>query len=114
MSNIPGIGPGRWDKHALARAQELAALAPSDSIVFRLYTEDKSNLTDLVARYFAGATLYLATGLWKGSTEQARIIEIVGTLDDLQSIVHLAGDIKERNHQSSVLITYQPIKRLDV
>jgi len=140
---LKGIGPGTWNSSKLTQAQEMAV--NSRPVVFRIYTEDKGNLTDLVTRYFDGATLYLATGVWnsgvsfcaecgseKGTlchykcsmsepfekeivVEQSRVIEIVGTLNDMQSIVNLAGDIKVRNNQSAVLITWQTLAgRLDV
>jgi hypothetical protein len=127
---VPGIGPGAWDSAVLAREQETAAAIAflhetkqskdqSNAIVYRLYTEDTehdgdSGVSRLVTRYFAGATIYAATGLWQGATEYGLVVEIVATSADLQSIIHLAGDIKVQNHQSSVLMTWAPVSRLDV
>ena len=82
--------------------------------VYRLYTEYHSNLGTLVNRYFAGATIYTADGIWQGGAEKAAVIEIIALEQNLQAIVNLAGDIKEVNHQSLVIVTWQPINRLDV
>ena len=109
---VPGIGPGNWDSAILAREQERKAL--NTAIVYRLYTEDSRNLAELISRYFAGATIVYGTGLWVGVVETGAVIEIVATKGDLQDIVSLAGDIKMVNHQSSVLVTWQSISRLDV
>lgn len=83
-------------------------------IIYRLYTEDKVGLVQLISRYFAGASILDAIGVWQGGTELARIIEIVGVRADLQRIVDLAGDIKVANHQTSVLVTWAPVSKLDV
>lgn len=109
----PGIGPGAWDVNALARQQEEHARR-NETTVYRLYTEDIPGTLDIVARYFGAYTAYIAVGSYEGIAETARIIEVIGTRADLQTIVHLAGDIRERNKQSSVLITWHPVSRLEV
>ena len=108
----PGIGPGAWDSAILAREQERKAL--NTAIVYRLYTEDAPGLLVLISRYFSGATILYGSGLWMGKVEAGAVIEILATSNDLQSIIHLAGDIKTQNHQSSVLVTWAPVSRLDV
>lgn len=85
-----------------------------DHRVYRLYTEYRQNLLLIVSRYFGGATILPADGVWQGETEDAAVIEIIAREQDLQSIVNLAGDIKYANHQSLVIVTWQPINRLDV
>ena len=140
----PGIGPGNWDSAVLAQEQERKAesdkacqcwqyhvqpcIRPdckrqskdqSNAVLYRLYTEDiaddgNSGLELLVSRYFKGATIYATTGLWLGNRESGLVVEIIATAADLQAIVHLAGDIKVQNHQSSVLVTWAPVSRLDV
>ena len=109
---VPGIGPGAWDSAILAREQERKAL--NTAIVYRLYTEDAPGLLALISRYFSGATILYGSGLWLGKVEAGAVIEILATSNDLQSIIHLAGDIKVQNHQSSVLVTWAPVSRLDV
>ena len=88
----------------LATAQETHAAATA--VVYRLYTEDLPGLVDLTKRYFDYASFFYAQGLDNGTVEAARIIEIVGTLADLQRVVDLAGDIRVTNGQSTVLVTW--------
>jgi hypothetical protein len=104
---VPGIGPGSWDAGKLAESQELHARALASSVVtYRIYTEDRLNLVELVSRYFDGATLYYTRGLWRGEVESGAVIEILGTPADLQKIMFLAGDIKHTNAQQSVLVSW--------
>ena len=115
ITTVPGIGPGSWDAGKLAREQEQSAQTPdTQAIVYRLYTEAKDTLADIVSRYFAGATFTFTVGLWQGTPEDSTVIEIIGTRADMQSIAHLAGDIRLANNQTSVLVTWHPISRLDV
>jgi|ERR1035437_6405838 hypothetical protein len=125
---VPGIGPGKWDSGKLAREQELKAVGiaaqrqsclnmlSDAAVLYRLYTEDvhRPKLLTLISRYFSGATLFYGSGLWMDTVEAGTVIEIVATAADLQPIIHLAGDIKVQNHQSSVLVTWAPVSRLDV
>ena len=96
----------------LAEAQEQHVR--DTAVVFTLYTESKPNLSELVTRYFDGATITYGLGLWQGTTEPAAVIQIFGWLENLQNIVFLAGDIKTVNAQQTVLITWHAVTRLDV
>ena len=97
----------------LARAQEDHALLTP--VLYEIYTEDKGDLWSLTRRYFPlGATLWHGFGIWEGGNELACVIRIVGTKADLQSVAHLAGDIRVVNAQTSVLVTWQKIDRLDI
>ncbi len=96
----------------LADAQERHALNRAKAMLFTLYTENRPNLAALVSRYFQGATIYNGVGLWQGETEHSAVVEIVGTMDDLQRVVFLAGDIREVNKQQSVLLTYGPVSSI--
>lgn len=117
-TTVPGIGPGGWDAGKLAREQEQRA--HDSRIVYRLYTEQSENLLELVERYFPAATLSFGVGLWSNPDtgrivrEVSRVIEVIGTRDDLQRIVFLAGDIRVTNQQSSVLVTWHTVSLLDV
>lgn len=110
----PGIGPGGWNSGKLAASQERAvgSTINSAAVVYRLYTEARMNLSDIVSRYFHGATLFYANGLWNGALESSVVIEIVGSASDLQSITHLAGDIRHANNQTAVLVTWAPVSLL--
>lgn len=101
----------------LAYEQEVAAslratVAPS--VLFRIYTEFFPNLVDLTNRYFKGSTHYFGSGVYEGNIESAGVIEVIGTMEDLQSIVFLAGDIKHVNNQQSVLVTYANVTAVSV
>ncbi|SRR6266404_6147951 len=82
--------------------------------VYRIYTEHRENLTTIVSRYFTGFTVFSGIGYYEGVAESATVIEVVASRDALQTIVHLAGDIKHRNAQSSVLVTWSDVSRLDI
>ncbi len=117
---VKGIGPGSWDSGALARNQERFSGHPKT--VYRIYTEDafadSAELSELVKRYFDGATILYGTGLdgrTQNTDEQAVIIEVITSKPDaLQRILNLAGDIRELNAQVSVLVTRQDVKTFEV
>lgn len=120
----PGIGPGGRDKHTLARDQERHArdqapiVRPDASshdanAIYRIYTEHVAGVLDIVARYFDGATLTYATGLWRGVQELSVVLEIIGTVADREQIVALCEDIRATNAQHTVLATMQTARALD-
>lgn len=126
-STVPGIGPGGWNKHALANAQGQAG-KPHDSLLqtktlYRLYTENtlvlhRSDLLAIVGRYFNGATIYFGTGLdarTQADSEPAIVVEIVtSAVDSLQRIADLAGDLRVVGQQISVLVTRQTVDTFEV
>lgn len=139
-ATVAGIGPGGWDKHALANAQgqrgtpadSIARLAAdvagrevpalfTTKIVYRLYTEDvhhPNDRNDIIKRYFDGATVYWGVGLdarTQDGAEAALIIEIVtSAADALQRIADLAGDLRIAGKQISVLVTRQTVDTFEV
>ncbi|MDO8632239.1 MAG: hypothetical protein Q7R41_17280 [Phycisphaerales bacterium] len=91
--------------------------------IWKLYTERRDNLTEIVARHFDGATLTPATGLWRGKTEASMVIEIIeddpgipenppytlgGRRNSADRIAALARDIATTNAQESVLVSRSP------
>lgn len=142
-ATLAGIGPGGWDKHALANAQGQAGTS-HDSIarlaadvtsrtndatpalfatktLYRLYTEHVISVTyleTLIGRYFDGATLYFGTGLdarTQDASESSVTIEIVtSAADALQRIADLAGDLRVAGNQVSVLVTRQTVDTFEV
>jgi|KBSSwiStaDraftv2_1062776.scaffolds.fasta_scaffold19331_12 hypothetical protein len=120
---IPGIGPGGWDKHALANAQ---GQAPADSAllktktVYRVYTENLNSraVTEIIGRYFEGATITKAIGLdarTQGASESAIVIEIITSkVDALQRIAFMAQDIRTHNAQISVLVSRATVDTFEV
>jgi len=95
-------------------ARKARSLPIADAVVYTLYTEDKTGLLTLVSRYFDGATVTRAIGLWKSDREAAVVITIIGASADRQKVFDLAGDIRIANNQTAVLITWQNVSRFDV
>lgn len=87
--------------------------AAKRATTFRIYTERKDNLARIVARYFAGFSIIHVDGYWQGVREEGAVIEIVGAPTDLQTVVHLAGDIGYINAQSVVMVVWEG-NRVDV
>lgn len=104
-----------YDLHSMARAQEAHArartapdVAPADAsrdVTWRLYTEDRSTVPSIVADYFDGATMFTATGLWKGQTEQSVVVEVIAPITSRARIIAVARRIIELNNQEAVLVT---------
>ena len=85
-------------------------------VLFSLYTEDKNRETIimLVCRRFNGATFTYTDGLWKGQVEQSVRIDVLSDFGALAAILQLADDIKVRNGQSAVLVTWHRVSTLEV
>jgi hypothetical protein len=120
-TTVPGIGPGGWDKHALANAQGQAAnTVLKAKTVYRVYTENLNSraITEIIGRYFEGATITKAIGLdsrTQGASESAIVIEIITSKpDSLQRIADLAGDIRQHNSQISVLVSRATVDTFEV
>ena len=102
-----------FDKQSL-KFDPIEARPSNQAVVYRLYTEDLGNLTELTSRYFSGFTLLFGNGVYQGVAESGVVIEVIGSTSDLQSVVHLAGDIRQVNNQSSVLVTWNNVSLLNV
>jgi hypothetical protein len=77
-------------------------------VKYTLYTETKDNLTDLISKYFKGATINNTNiGLWEGKKESCTKIELIieETLQNSIKLESLISDIKAVNEQESVLLT---------
>lgn len=97
----------------LAEAQERTNRQPT-TVCYRLYTEEKLNLPELVGSMFAGATIFATTGLWQFGLEHTCVIEIIDTPFARQRVLDLAQVIRQMNNQTAVLYTEQPVTRFDV
>lgn len=75
--------------------------------IYRIYTEDRANLLQIVARHFSGANLQHTSGLWQGEVEAGAIVEIIGAIADAPRAVALAEDIVRENEQAEVLCVRQ-------
>lgn len=82
---------------------------------FRIYTETKDNLKEIVNTYFDSATFIEAKGLWNRTLENSTIIEII-ELDDFwyhnscAKVHNLVSRIKLDNKQEAVLVTEEKIR----
>lgn len=72
---------------------------------FRIYTEDKNRekIEELLSIAFDGFTVIKTKGFWKGTPENALLIEIY--TENAELIKALAGAIKKNNKQEAVLVT---------
>ena len=77
-------------------------------MIYRILTEDKGNIAQIVSKHFDAFTIIRAQGYWKGTAENSVVIELdsLGLADMLfSSRVHiLATDIKTTNNQDAVLV----------
>lgn len=90
-----------------------AKRANASSVAFRLYTEQRLNLRDIVTLYFPGATLFPAAGLWHGQTEPSTVIEVIAPASDVAQVRALADHIRKANAQDCVILTSQALSTLD-
>ncbi len=77
-------------------------------VVYRIYTEDtdvRSELHDLVDKYFDGYTIFTGVGVFRGKREQGLVIEIVDEYLVKGLVLRLAAEIKKLGKQESVLVT---------
>lgn len=103
-----------WKSGRLEVSQERWSTSPpTHAVLYRLYTEDRPNLLKLIGRYFAGATILPAVGLWYWSTEKSVVIEILGLRADKRDVLRLYEDIRRENQQECVIVTAQAVERLD-
>lgn len=74
-------------------------------------TVKPENVIDYVADHFRGATLYESKGIWKGSTENSMVIEIVGDIEEQVTNNSLASLIqKEAQKEDEPLQAHEVIK----
>ena len=75
--------------------------------MFRIYTEDKGEVGRqrvfrvLTGAGIDGATVYRATGFWRGILEDALVIDLDGI--DKYTAAEIAADIKSELSQDAVL-----------
>ena len=84
----------------------------------RICTENKNyqDIVELVGKYFDGATIIKADGLWQGKVEHSLVIEIViqSPIEgkaviaayDMRDLGKLVHKIKKLNKQDAVLVQY--------
>lgn len=77
---------------------------------YRIYTEDKPNLQELVGAEFESFTMFLAEGVWRGESENSAVIEILGHAGDRPKVLQVAERIRVTNDQTAVLVTSEPVR----
>ena len=70
--------------------------------LYRIYTENRPNLAELVSAKFDSFTIFQGTGYWKGQAEQSAVIEILSNAR--AKAENLARTIRNLNSQESVLV----------
>jgi len=73
-------------------------------ITYRIYTERKPNVGEIVSQYFDGFTLIPTEGYWKGKREESVIVEVIASGPMRQKVREMAETLKEINGQESVLV----------
>ncbi len=76
-------------------------------MLYRIYTEDLNRVTikNIIMRRFEGFVMFKAQGIYRGSAENALVIEIDTFKDDNYiGVVAICKEIKALNAQTSVLL----------
>jgi hypothetical protein len=81
-----------------------------EQTIHRLYTEQKNKrlITRLLKEHFESFTLQPVTGYYRGNSEKAIVVEIVGATPS--AIRKVAEQIKKMNGQKSILAIRFPAK----
>lgn len=80
--------------------------------LYRIYTETKPNLGEIVSRTFEGFTILKGTGYWKGQSEESSVIEIMLPVDafEQRKVRDVARTIQSENKQQAVLVVEIEVK----
>ena len=81
-------------------------------IRYRLYvgSGDTMAVARSVAKYFSGATVFPAMGLWEGMVEESTVVELISRSRDVYAVRRLADELRQAFGQSEVMVT---VERLD-
>jgi hypothetical protein len=77
--------------------------------LYRIYTETKPNLGEIVSRTFESFTILQGTGYWKGQSEESSVIEVMAH-DERGKVQDLARVIRSKNEQQAVLVVEVEVK----
>src|ERR1041384_2179185 len=72
--------------------------------LYRICTEDKPNLADLVSARFEAFTIFHGVGYWRGVAEKSATIEIALPAGNAKKVKELAETICVANSQEAVLV----------
>ena len=79
--------------------------------LYRIQTEgvNRGVIEREISTRFDGFTILIGTGYWRGVKETALVIEILAEAEDRDTILCIAGWIKEFNEQESVAVTWHEV-----
>ena len=77
--------------------------------LYTLHTESLPNLSNIVARFFHGATILYGLGIWIGERESAAAILIYAPADAQPLVAQLADAIVFENRQQAVYVSVQNV-----
>lgn len=82
----------------------------TNPVIYRVYTEDKPRLVELVSAFLPAATVYHASGLYNRASENAAIVEVIApdTRETDETIARLCAEIGRVGKQDSVLAVKLP------
>ena len=78
-------------------------------------TVKPENVIDYIADHFRGATIYESKGVWKGSTENSMVIEIVGNIeeevtnDSLSSLIEMEKN-RDKNPKDPYIVVKESLE----
>lgn len=83
-------------------------------MLYRIYTEKRDNVAEIVAQHWDAFTILEGTGYWAGERESSLVVEILTPTQTPRGPVHsnvfaTARAIKEANAQQAVLITWHDV-----
>jgi hypothetical protein len=85
------------------------------STVFRIYTEDTGDdFPEHVTRIgFDGATMFSATGIYKGQTERSAVLEIIAPYGRRADVLALTVALVDAHHQECAILSWQNARVFD-
>ena len=78
-------------------------------------TVKPGNVVNYIADHFRGATIYESKGVWKGSTENSMVIEIVGNIEDqitndsLSSLIEMEKN-RDKNPKDPYIVVKESLE----
>lgn len=76
-------------------------------MIYRIYTEDKDNLTDILDRYLKCYTVLSGMGCFNGKHEKCVVVEVSSEGNDYNLAARIkatVSDIKSEMNQETVLV----------
>lgn len=78
--------------------------------LYRIYTETKPNLGEIVSRTLESFTILKGTGYWQGQSEESSVIEVMADEHSRSLVQFIAYAIRSENNQQAVLVVEVEVK----